>query len=52
MSNDLLYTNRFFSKEELTKTKIDDRMKNQKNYNSFLRDTQNNVNNFFKKKIF
>lgn len=51
MSNDLLYTNRFFSKEELTKTKIDDRMKNQKNYNSFLRDTQNNVNNFLKKDI-
>ena len=49
MNNDLLYTNRFYSKEDLNETKIERGTKNQKNYNSFLKSTQNNVSNFLKK---
>lgn len=51
MNNDLLYTNRFYSKEDLNETKIERGTKNKKNYNSFLKSTQNNVSNFLKKNI-
>ena len=51
MNNDLLYTNRFYSKQDLNENKIENKTKNQNNYNNFLRNTQNKTNNFLKKNI-
>jgi hypothetical protein len=51
MNNDLLYTNRFYAKENLDKKDINKRTKNKKDYTEFLKSTQNNTNKFLKKNI-